>query len=325
MSTLFFEELDIPEPDYHLGVGSGPHGQQTGRMLEAIERVLLDEQPDWVLVYGDTNSTLAGALASVKLHIPVAHVEAGLRSFNRRMAEEHNRVLTDHAADLLLCPTQTAVENLAREGITQGVHNVGDVMYDAVLFNIGIAEKRSTVLDRLALRSGSYLLATVHRAENTDDPVRLMAILEAFGAIQESIVFPAHPRTRSALDAFDLSVPANVRLVEPVGYLDMLLLEKHARLILTDSGGVQKEAYFFGVPCVTLRDETEWVETVESGWNVVGGTDPNRIRQAVRSFNPPPNRPALYGDGRTAAGGQQRAFLVCWGLEGCWKAGLECF
>jgi UDP-N-acetylglucosamine 2-epimerase len=207
-------------------------------------------------------------------------------------------VLTDHAAELLLCPTRTAVENLRREGITQGVHNVGDVMYDAVLFNINIAEKRSTVLDRLALNLGSYLLATVHRAENTDDPARLAAILEAFGDIQESIVFPAHPRTRSALAAFDLPVPANVRLVEPVGYLDMLLLEKYARLILTDSGGVQKEAYFFGVPCVTLRDETEWVETVEAGWNVLAGADPEHIAAVVRDFGPTGLPPKVFGDGR---------------------------
>lgn len=300
MSAVFFEELGIPEPDYNLGIGSGPHGQQTGQMLEAIEKVLLDQRPDWVLVYGDTNSTLAGALAAVKLHIPVAHVEAGLRSFNRRMPEEHNRVLTDHAADLLLCPTETAVENLAREGITRGVHNVGDVMYDAVLHNIGIAGKRSTVLRRLALKSGGYLLATVHRAENTDDPSRLAAIVEAFGAVQEPIVFPAHPRTRSALGASGLSVPANVQLVEPVGYLDMLLLEKHARLILTDSGGVQKEAYFFAVPCVTLRDETEWVETVEAGWNVVVGADPQRIAAAVRSLRPSGAPPEVFGDGRAS-------------------------
>jgi UDP-N-acetylglucosamine 2-epimerase len=300
MSALFFEELAIPEPDYNLGIGSGLHGQQTGRMLEAIEQVLLDEQPDWVLVYGDTNSTLAGALAAVKLHIRVAHVEAGLRSFNRRMPEEHNRVLTDHAADLLLCPTQTAVENLACEGITRGVHNVGDVMYDAVLHNIGIAEKHSAALDRLALEPGGYLLATVHRAENTDDPARLAAIVEAFGAIAEPIVFPAHPRTRSALAALGLSLPANVRLIEPVGYLDMLLLEKHARLILTDSGGVQKEAYFFDVPCVTLRKETEWVETVEAGWNRVVGTVPGRVTSAVRELSPVGSPPAVFGDGRAS-------------------------
>jgi UDP-GlcNAc3NAcA epimerase len=300
MSALFFEELGIPEPDYNLDIGSGPHGRQTGQMLEAIEEVLLDQQPDWVLVYGDTNSTLAGALAAVKLHIPVAHVEAGLRSFNRRMPEEHNRVLTDHAADLLLCPTQTAVGNLAREGITRGVHNVGDVMYDAVLHSIGIAEKRSTVLRHLALKLGGYLLATVHRAENTDDPTRLAAIVEAFGAVPEPIVFPVHPRTRAVLTTFGLAVPANVQLVEPVGYLDMLLLEKHARLILTDSGGVQKEAYFFGVPCVTLREETEWVETVEAGWNVLVGADSQRIAAAVQDMTPLRAPQAVFGDGRAS-------------------------
>jgi UDP-GlcNAc3NAcA epimerase len=298
MSAVFFEELAIPQPDYNLEVGSGPHGQQTGRMLEAIEQVLLDEQPDWVLVYGDTNSTLAGALAAVKLHLPVAHVEAGLRSFNRRMPEEHNRVLTDHLADLLFCPTQTAVDNLANEGITRGVHNIGDVMYDALLYNIAIAEERSTVLHRLRLESRAYLLVTVHRAENTDDPARLAAILEAFGALSEPIVFPAHPRTWSALAEFKLSVPANVQLIQPVSYLDMLLLEKHARLILTDSGGVQKEAYFFGVPCVTLRDETEWVETVEAGWNVVAGADPQQIAAAVRDLHPSGTPPKVFGDGR---------------------------
>lgn len=297
MSAVFFEELDIPEPDYNLGIGSGPQGQQTGRMLEAIERVLLDEQPDWVLVYGDTNSTLAGALAVVKLHIPLAHIEAGLRSFNRRMPEEHNRVLTDHAADLLFCPTQTAVDNLAREGITRGVNNVGDVMYDAVLHNIGIAEKRSNVLERLELQPKGYLLATVHRAENTDDPIRLAGIVKAFGMLEELIVFPAHPRTRAALVAFDLALPDNVWIIEPVSYLDMLMLEKHARLILTDSGGVQKEAYFFAVPCVTLRDETEWVETVEAGWNVVVGVDMGRVAAEVRELRLPAKTPPVFGDG----------------------------
>jgi UDP-GlcNAc3NAcA epimerase len=300
MSALFFEELDIPEPDYNLGIGSGPHGQQTGRMLEAIEQVLLHERPDWVLVFGDTNSTLAGALAAVKLHIPVAHVEAGLRSFNRRMPEEHNRVLADHMADLLLCPTQTAVDNLAREGITRGVHNVGDVMYDAVLHNIGIAEKRSNVLERLELQPKGYLLATVHRAENTDNRARLAGIVEAFGLLAEPIVFPAHPRTRAALAAFGLSLAPNVQVIEPVSYLDMLLLEKHACLILTDSGGVQKEAYFFSVPCVTLRDETEWVETVETGWNVVVGADPQRIAAAVQGLRPVARPPLVFGDGRAS-------------------------
>jgi UDP-GlcNAc3NAcA epimerase len=316
MSAVFFQELEIPEPDYNLGVGSGPQGQQTGRMLEAIEHVLLEEKPDWVLVYGDTNSTLAGALAAVKLHIPLVHIEAGLRSYNRRMPEEHNRVLTDHAADLLFCPTQTAVNNLAREGITRVVRNVGDVMYDAVLRNIGIAEKRSNVLERLELQPKGYLLATVHRAENTDAPMRLAGIVEAFGMLEELIVFPAHPRTRAALAAFDWALPDNVRIIEPVSYLDMLMLEKHARLILTDSGGVQKEAYFFAVPCVTLRDETEWVETVEAGWNVVVGADPQRIIAAARSSRPSGKPPALFGDGRASERIGNLIIATRWRCEG---------
>jgi UDP-GlcNAc3NAcA epimerase len=284
MSALFFEELGIPDPDFNLGVGSGSHGRQTGQMLMRIEEVLLQERPDWVLVYGDTNSTLAGALAAVKLRIPVAHVEAGLRSFNREMPEEHNRVLTDHVADLLFCPTRTAVDHLSAEGVTQGVHLTGDVMYDAVLFNSDLAESRSDVLSRLGLTSSRYLLATVHRPQNTDDPGPLSAILTAFGELGETVVFPAHPRTKVSLARFDLPVPANVHLVDAVGYLDMLVLEKHARLIMTDSGGVQKEAYFFAVPCVTLRDETEWVETVRAGWNLLAGADVARIVAAVREL-----------------------------------------
>jgi UDP-GlcNAc3NAcA epimerase len=305
MSALFFEELDIPEPDYNLGIGSGLHGQQTGRMLEAIEQVLLDERPDWVLVYGDTNSTLAGALAAVKLHIPVAHVEAGLRSFNRRMPEEHNRVLTDHMADLLFCPTQTAVDNLAREGITRGVHNVGDVMYDALVFATERVRSCSNVLARLGLAERSYLLATVHRAENADDAARLRSILDSFLNLDEPIIFPIHPRTHRKLaelgERFNLQLAAcNLKLIEPLGYLDMVSLEQSARMILTDSGGIQKEAYWLGIPCVTLRDETEWVETVEAGWNILVGADAARITQAVRSFTLPTARPMLYGDGQTA-------------------------
>jgi len=321
MSALFFDELDIPEPDYHLGVGSGPHGWQTGQMLARIEEILLKEQPDWVLVYGDTNSTLAGALAAVKLHIPVAHVEAGLRSFNRRMAEEHNRVLTDHIADLLLCPSQTAVDNLAEEGITQGVHLVGDVMYDALLFAAERAKTRSTILTDLELREKDYLLATVHRAENTDAPQRLHSIMAALAELAETIVFPVHPRTRKVLEIEGLfpnrstersrrspkskiqnpkSKIPNLKSIEPVGYLDMVRLEQAACLILTDSGGIQKEAYWLGVPCITLRDETEWVETVEMEWNVLVGADTARIVAAVRSATAPAERPALYGDGRTS-------------------------
>ena len=285
MSQVFFDELGIPQPDVNLGVGSGSHGRQTGEMLMRLEAVIQEQQPDWVLVYGDTNSTLAGALAAVKLHVPVAHVEAGLRSFNREMPEEHNRVLTDHCADLLFCPTQTAVNNLAREGITQGVHLVGDTMYDAVLQFGELARQRSRILETLGLTPKRYLLATVHRPYNTDNPENLRSILSAFVECGETVIFPVHPRTQARLAEAGvlemLQSAPQVRLIEPVGYLDMLMLEQNARMILTDSGGMQKEAYFFAVPCVTLRPETEWVETVESGWNVVVGADSRRIVAAV--------------------------------------------
>jgi UDP-N-acetylglucosamine 2-epimerase len=312
MSAIFFEELQIPEPDYNLGVGSGSHGWQTGQMLIRLEEVLLAERPDGVLVYGDTNSTVAGALAAVKLHIPVAHVEAGLRSFNRRMPEEHNRVLTDHAADLLLCPTQTAVENLADEGIAQGVHLVGDVMLDAVLYNFGLAEERSGLLARLGLSPGDYALATVHRPRNTDDPARLQGILAALAEIASEmpVVFPAHPRTQKAMGALKLPTSHPFRkgseggsrllVMEPVGYLDMLVLEKNARLILTDSGGVQKEAYFSAVPCLTLREETEWVETVEAGWNRLVGAERAVIVTAAHATWPGGKPPSVFGDGHAA-------------------------
>jgi UDP-GlcNAc3NAcA epimerase len=299
MSKVFFQELGLAEPAVNLEVGSGPHGRQTGTMLARLEEVLVERRPDWVLVYGDTNSTLAGALAAVKLGIRVAHVEAGLRSFNRTMPEEHNRVLTDHCADLLLCPTRTAVEQLRREGIERGVHLVGDPMYDAVLSNIDRARTRPPLTPGLAPRG--YLLATIHRPYNTDDPVVLRRVIEALDAIGEPVVFPVHPRTRARLaDLRDLRLE-RVRLVDPVGYLDMLRLLGDCRLVLTDSGGVQKEAYFLGVPCVTLRPETEWVETVEAGWNVLVGDDPARIVAAARTFAPRGERPACFGDGRAAA------------------------
>ena len=307
MSQIFFDELDIAEPHLNLGVGSGSHGWQTGQMLVHIEEVLLAEKPDYVLVYGDTNSTLAGALAAAKLNLPVAHVEAGLRSFNREMPEEHNRIVADHCADLLFCPTQTAVDNLAREGITNGVHLVGDTMYDAVLQFSSIAQTRSTILEDLGLESKTYLLTTIHRPYNTDIPENLGNIFQAFTEIGEVIVFPVHPRTRKKIAALESAssqelVPRNIKLIDPVGYLDMLVLEEDARLILTDSGGMQKEAYFFGVPCITLRPETEWVETVETGWNVVAGADISSIvegyQQAINS--PPAARPNLYGDGRAS-------------------------
>jgi UDP-N-acetylglucosamine 2-epimerase len=304
MSEVFFRELQIPEPDANLGIGSGSHGRQTGRMLMAIEDLLLAETPDWVLVYGDTNSTLAGALAAAKLHVPVAHVEAGLRSFNRRMPEEHNRVLSDHMSDILFCPTAVAAENLRKEGIVRGVHQVGDVMYDSVLHNAELARRRSDVLRRLGLTPGAYGLATVHRAENTDDPARLRAIFGALETVARDglrLVAPLHPRTRKKLAAAGL-VPEGLDLCVPAPYLDMLMLEMNAKVIATDSGGVQKEAYWFGVPCVTLRDETEWVELVEAGVNVLAGADPGAILDGFARCG---GRFALdgeiYGDGNGAA------------------------
>lgn len=300
MSEVFFDELNIPKPDYNLGVGSASHGKQTGEILSRVEEVLLAENPDIVLVYGDTNSTLAGALAAVKLHIPVAHVEAGMRSFNRAMPEEVNRLLTDHISGLLFCPTQTAVRNLAAEGVTQGVHHVGDVMYDATLQNIEIASQRSNVLDGLDLEPQQYLLATVHRPRNTDKLDRLLSILEALDRVHESVVFPAHPRTLQAIERAGYSLKARVRLTEPVSYLDMLVLVKNARKILTDSGGVQKEAYFFGIPCITLREETEWVETLLGGWNVLAGADTERIVALVREHMPEGERQNAFGDGKAS-------------------------
>jgi UDP-GlcNAc3NAcA epimerase len=282
MSDIFFKQMQIPEPVVNLHAGMGSHGEMTGRMLAGIEKEILQRKPDWVLVYGDTNSTLAGALAAVNLHVPVAHVEAGLRSFNKRMPEEVNRIVTDHVSSLLFCPTDTAVANLASEGIISGVHQVGDVMYDAALFFGEIAERESSILSDLGLIPKEYLLATIHRPENTDDPARLQNIIAAFEELAGTltVIFPVHPRTRVKLVGL-ASPPSGLRLVEPVSFLDMVQLEKHARCILTDSGGVQKEAYFHGVPCVTLRGETEWVETVEAGWNQVVGADSDRIVVAV--------------------------------------------
>jgi UDP-GlcNAc3NAcA epimerase len=300
MSAIFFEELHIPEPDYNLGVGSASHGQQTGEMLIRIEETLQRESPDCVVVYGDTNSTLAGALAAAKLHLPVAHVEAGLRSFDRRMPEEINRVLTDHLADVLFCPTDTARSNLSHEGISQGVFNFGDVMYDAVLQNLDVLDSPPSLPSSLGIEPGSYLLVTVHRPANTDQDEHLLRILDVLGETQDEVIFPAHPRTSKALARLGREVPSNVRMVEPVSYVNMLKLEKNARLILTDSGGMQKEAYFLGVPCVTLREETEWVETVEAGWNVLVGASKDRILQAVRGFHPEGERPDVFGDGRAS-------------------------
>ena len=282
MSAIFFKELNMPAPAYHLGVGSGPHGQQTARMLERLEPVIEQERPDLVLVYGDTNSTLAGSLTASKLRIPMAHVEAGLRSYNRAMPEEINRVITDHLSALLFCPTDRAVKNLSCEGIVTGVHQVGDVMYDSLLYNLARADQHTGVLAELGLRPGQYGVATIHRAETTDRPETLAGILSALGRLGLPVVVPLHPRSRAVLDAAGIArVSDSVRLMPPVSYHEMLMLERHARLILTDSGGVQKEAFLLGVPCITLRNETEWVETVELGWNRLAGTDPDAIVMAA--------------------------------------------
>jgi UDP-GlcNAc3NAcA epimerase len=300
MSAVFFTQLELPSPDRNLEVGSGGHGAQTGAMLAGIEAVAVDYRPDWVLVYGDTNSTLAGALAGAKMHIRVAHVEAGLRSHDRRMPEEINRVVADHVSDLLFCPTQTGVENLAREGISAGVQLIGDVMYDVFLNHIEVARRESSIRARLGLEAGAYHLLTVHRAANADDPVRLREIIEGVGNGGAKTVFPVHPRTRSAIASGRIAVPSSLLLIEPVGYLDMLSLEDGAEVVVTDSGGVQKEAYFGGRPCITLRDTTEWPETVAAGWNRLVGPDAPAISAAVRSFRPTGSRKDVFGDGHAA-------------------------
>ena len=311
MSGVFFRELGIPAPDYNLEVGSGGHGEQTGLMLQRLEPLVEQEQPDLLLVYGDTNSTLAGALTAAKLHIPLAHVEAGLRSFDRRMPEEINRVVADQLSNLLFCPTLTAVDNLKREGIgsneklDQHIYEVGDVMYDAVLHNLALAETHAVPqLASLGVKPQGYTLATVHRAASTDDADRLRSIVAALaqiGSKAQPVIFPVHPRTRKVMATLGIVPGDKVRLIEPVGYLEMLNLERNARLIITDSGGVQKEAYFLAVPCLTLRDETEWVETVASGWNRLVGTDTNKIVTEAQGWaqgsTPTDPPPPLFGNG----------------------------
>jgi UDP-N-acetylglucosamine 2-epimerase len=303
MSAIFFQELDLPEPDYYLGVGSGSHGAQTGAMLAAVEEVLLQERPDAVLVYGDTNSTLAGALAAAKLHIPVAHVEAGLRSFNRAMPEEINRVMTDHLATWLFAPAESAKQQLAREGVESGVLVVGDIMLDAVLMHQERAAELSPYPEIAGVAPGQYVLATIHRAESTDDPVRLASILAGLDRLDFPVIMPLHPRTKKQFDALGIVPGRNVHLRKPVGFLDMLQLERLASCIVTDSGGVQKEAYYLGVPCVTVRGETEWVETVAAGWNRLSAADPDDLVASVRQMATHARerpRPSLYGAGDTA-------------------------
>jgi UDP-GlcNAc3NAcA epimerase len=300
MSDVFFEELAIPQPDVNLGIGALPNLDQVGHMLLALRPVIEAQHPDWLIVYGDTNSTLAGALAGQFLHVPVAHIEAGLRSFNRAMPEEINRILTDHVSSALFCPSGVAVKNLAAEGITQNVFAIGDVMIDALLGNR--KRVRADVLADYGLREKGYDLATVHRPANTDDPAALAGIMAAFGRNDVPVVLPVHPRLRKALDSYPLALGENIHLVEPVGYLDMLALTASARLVLTDSGGLQKEAYALCVPCVTLREDSEWVETMETGWNRLAGANEARIvaqiEQALHST--PGQHPDVYGDGHAS-------------------------
>ena len=297
MSQTFFDELGIPAPDYNLEVGSGTHAGQTAEILVRFEELVLKEQPDIVIVRGDTNSTLAGALVASKLHIPIVHIEAGERSFDRRMPEEINRLVADQLALAYFCVSQTAVKQLAQEGITKNVFWVGDVMLDANIANRPLARQKSTVLSKLELDPGTYGLVTVHRAANTDDPARLSNIVRALSQVGETVVFPVHPRTRGALQKLDVRFGDNVRLIEPVGYYDMMVLEENARIIATDSGGVQREAYFWGKPCITLRDETEWTETVQVGWNKLVGVDVDCILEEWKTFRSPAEQPPIFGDG----------------------------
>lgn len=303
MAGIFFEELNIPKPDYDLGVGSASHGEQTGNMLIKLEEVIFEEKPDAVLVYGDTNSTVAAALAASKLHIPLFHIEAGLRSYNKRMPEEINRVMTDHVSNLLFAPTTTAVDNLKKESITEGVHLSGDVMYDAVLYNMKIAEAKFE-FEQFGIPDGDYILGTIHRAENTDDPQRLAAIFQALSELDTTVILPIHPRTKKKIESYGLGKyidhSEHIHIIEPVSYLAMLFLEKHAKTIITDSGGVQKEAYFAKVPCFTLRDQTEWVETVQTGWNTLVNPLETDLKEAIKQAKTSEYVDTLYGDGDAA-------------------------
>ena len=300
MSAMILRSLKLRRPHATLGVGSGSHATQTARIVERLEPILARRRPHAVLVFGDTNSTLAGALTASKMEIPVAHVEAGLRSYNRAMPEELNRIVVDHLSDLLFCPTAAAVSNLRREGLRKGVHRVGDVMLDSARA-WGSAVRRRHVARALGLRKGRYLLLTLHRPGNVDDPATLSRILRAVGRLGETVLFPVHPRTRTRLRRARLGSTASaLRMVEPLNYLDFLSALMDSSKVLTDSGGVQKQAYFFGVPCITLREETEWVETVRSGWNTLVGTRPGAIARAVREVSPAGRRPQFYGDGHAA-------------------------
>jgi len=306
MSDIFFRQLDLPQPKVNLEVGAGGHGEQTGRMLLLLEQVLIQERPDMVVVYGDTNSTLAGALAAVKIHLPVAHVEAGLRSWNRKMPEEINRVMVDHISSLLLCPSDVAINNLKNEGILNGVIKTGDVMHDSALYCSKKAEQEKENFNQFCkeykISHGKYFLATVHRAENTDQIENLKQIVSSFEKLPQKVVWPVHPRTHKMMEDNKIVCGNNVILTAPFSYLDMILFLKNATMVLTDSGGVQKEAMFFETPCVTLRSETEWTETLDSGWNLLSGIDSNQIMQTVETHSQTPKKDPeqIYGTGQSA-------------------------
>lgn len=302
LSDVFFDELGIPEPNYNLGVGSDTHGRQTAAMIEGIEEILEIEEPDVILLYGDTNSTLAGAIAASKIAPDVAHVEAGLRSYNREMPEEINRVLTDHASDLLFPPSESAADTLRQEGITEGIHMVGDVMYDTILWARDVAATESDMLDRVGIEEGEFILSTVHRASNTDDPDRLESIVEGLSNAPLPVVLPVHPRTENRLREYGMwdRVTSKLEVIEPVGYLDFVRLLDGSERVATDSGGVQKEAFYLETPCVTMRDETEWIETVESGWNVLVSADQEAIERELRTNRNLSRKSTPYGDGTTA-------------------------
>jgi UDP-GlcNAc3NAcA epimerase len=300
MSQAFFDELDIPVPNYNLGVGSASQAQQTAEIMVSLEEVLLKEKPDFVIMRGDTNSSLAATLVTSKLNIPFAHIEAGERSFNRGMSEEINRLIADRLANLHFCVSRTAVNNLAVEGITDSVHWVGDVMLDALLYAQPIARAKSSILEQLRIEPKNYALVTIHRAANTDEPERLRQIITALNLVTETVILPVHPRTQKALSNIDVYLEDHIRMIEPVGYFDMLTLEENARLIATDSGGVQREAYYMRVPCLTLRDETEWGATIETGWNKLVGADKNMILDNWFNFVPPAEHPPIYGVGNAA-------------------------
>ncbi|MBN2881014.1 UDP-N-acetylglucosamine 2-epimerase (non-hydrolyzing) [Candidatus Woesearchaeota archaeon] len=298
MSNIFFEELKIPKPKYNLNINGGSHGFQTGNMIIEIEKITQDEKPDAILIYGDTNSTLAGALVGAKLHVPVIHVEAGLRSFDKAMPEEINRICADNVSKFLFCPTKVAVDNLIHENITKGVFMVGDIMYDSAIY-FGNNSK-SKILEKNNLKSNEYILTTIHREANTISKEKLSNIINALIDSKEKIVLPLHPRTKKALEDFDLYEKAknSLKIIDPVGYLDMLALESNAKKIITDSGGVQKEACFVKKPCITLRNSTEWIETVTAGYNILVDSDYNKILDTIKNFNPKITNYNFYGDGK---------------------------